>query len=98
MSCFEICAQRTLVPSFVAAGVCDLRMPTLQGCDTKVRAHHSRKREVLRVVGPWKGRCGLRKTGVLEHSPCRQRGNWREDNANVGLEVEVELGPKFITH
>ncbi len=48
-------------------------------------------------------RCGLRKTtGVLEHSPCRRRGNWREDNANVGLELELELelelGPKFSSH
>jgi hypothetical protein len=33
--CFEICAQRNLLPSFVAAGICDLHMQTLQGCDTK---------------------------------------------------------------
>jgi hypothetical protein len=102
--CFEICAQRSLVPSFVAGGVCDLRMHT---DSSKLRhkspcTHEAANFAFCEWSGPGKvaRRCGLCKTGVLEHSQCRQSGNWREDNANVGpdVELELELGSKFSSH
>ncbi len=80
--CFEICAQRNLVPSFVAGGVwiCAC-MPPRQTCDTKVRAHTR-----LRTLRSASGRALERS---LDAAACVRRAYW-----NIRNVVKVETGGK----
>jgi hypothetical protein len=49
---FEICAQRNLLPSFVAAGICDLHMQMLKAATQSLCTPFAQTRgcEPLRVM------------------------------------------------